>query len=138
MKSYRTETLFLEQIFGNTNKVERLDSDPKMTKNARQFLMNDVLTYYRQTIVPELACLGIRGEIFIPCLEELAMAISPLMTLSERQQADFFELLNDLGVAMFECDRANNLKAYQIRLQYYLESCAEQIAIGDWNGKPRL
>jgi hypothetical protein len=130
MKSNRTETLLLEQIFGNSNnRVERLDSDLKMTKNARQFLMNDVLTYYRQTIVPELSCLGIRGENFIPLLEELAMAISPQMTLSARQQADFFELLNDLGVAIFECDRANSLEAYKIRLQYYLESCAEQISL---------
>jgi hypothetical protein len=130
MKSIRTEILLLEQIFGNSsNRVERLNSNPKMTKNARQFLMNDVLTYYRQTIVPELSCLGVGGESFIPFLEELAMTTSPQMTLSERQQAEFFELLDDLGVAIFECDRTNSLEAYQIRLRYYLESC---MAIGDW------
>lgn len=140
MKSNRLETLLLEQIFGNSNnRVERLDFNLKMTKNARQFLMNDVLTYYRQTIVPELACLGVRGEFFIPFLEELAGQLPPQMTLSERQQVDFFELLNDLSVAIFECDRSNSLEAYQIRLQYYLESCVEQLLVNrDWNRRPKL
>ncbi|NJP22088.1 MAG: hypothetical protein HC763_27215 [Hydrococcus sp. CRU_1_1] len=77
--------------------------------------------------------------IFYPFLEELAGQLPPQMTLSERQQVDFFELLNDLSVAIFECDRSNSLEAYQIRLQYYLESCVEQLLVNrDWNRRPKL
>jgi hypothetical protein len=98
-----------------------------MNKNARRFLQDEVVTYYQQTIAPELYCLGVRSESFIPLLEELAQEISADLTLSDRQQEEFLTLLMDIGVAIFESDRAIDLKAYKMRLQDYLARCRNQV-----------
>jgi hypothetical protein len=94
-----------------------------MSKNARQFLLNEVLDYYQETLMPELACLGVRSDNFVPLLEALAWEISSDLTLSEHQQEEFLELLTDISVQMFEADRLDHLTVYKITLQNYLESC---------------
>ena len=122
--------LFFEGTFGNSSsRIARTSSQTKMTKNARQFLLNEVLTYYQHTIAPELYCLGVRSEPFILLIEELAQEISPKATLSEEQQRSFLEQLLDLGVAMFESDRPRDLQVYKMKLKRYLESCCNQVSL---------
>lgn len=115
--------------FGNANRVARNDSECKMIKNARQFLLNEVLTYYRETIAPELYCLGVQSDRFIPKIEELAQEIAPEIALSEHQQTQLLEQISEIGVAMFECDRDSDLEAYKIRLKQYLVSCCKGVSL---------
>ncbi|NJO94603.1 MAG: hypothetical protein HC820_10240 [Hydrococcus sp. RM1_1_31] len=94
-----------------------------MSKNARQFLLNEVLTYYQETLMPELACLGVKSDRFVPLLEELAWEISCDLSLSEYQQKEFLEQLTDISIQMFDGDLLSHLADYKIKLQRYLESC---------------
>lgn len=94
-----------------------------MSKNARQFLLNEVLTYYQETLMPELACLGVKSDRFVPLLEELAWEISDDLALSEHQQKEFLEQLTEISIQMFDADLLSHLVDYKIRLQSYLESC---------------
>jgi hypothetical protein len=91
-----------------------------MAKNAKQFLFNEILTYYRYVIMPDLYCLGVRSDRFLGVLEELAHEIPPEITLGKQQQKKFFNRLIDIAIEMFESDRISDFKLYKRRLKSYL------------------
>jgi hypothetical protein len=94
-----------------------------MSKNVRQFLLSKVLTYYRETIMPSLACLGVKSDRFVPLLEELAWEVKSDLTLSNHQQKEFLDLLTDISIQMFEANLLIHLINYKKKLRNYLESC---------------
>jgi hypothetical protein len=91
-----------------------------MAKNAKQFFFEEILTYYRCVIMPDLYCLGVRSDRFLDVLEELACEIPPEITLGKQQQKKFFNRLIDIAIEMFEADRISDLKVYKKRLKSYL------------------
>ncbi|MCU0535201.1 MAG: hypothetical protein MUD14_15040 [Hydrococcus sp. Prado102] len=91
-----------------------------MAKNAKQFLFDEILSYYRYVLMPDLYCLGVRGDRFLGVLEELAHEIPPEITLEKQQQKKFCNRLIDIAIEMFEADRISDLKIYKKRLKNYL------------------
>lgn len=91
-----------------------------MAKNAKQFLFDEILTYYQYVLMPDLYCLGVRGDRFLGVLEELAQEIPPEITLGKQQQKKFFNRLIDIAIEMFEADCLCDLKIYKKRLKSYI------------------
>jgi hypothetical protein len=96
-----------------------------MDTNARQFLLDEAIAYYRQSIAPDLYCLGVNNESLLNILEELAREISPDLVLDEQQQQLFLELLIDVSTAMFDRDRAFDLIIYKQQLKNFLNAGLE-------------
>jgi hypothetical protein len=88
-----------------------------MAKNAKQFLFDEILTYYRYVIMPDLYCLGVPSDRFLGVLEEIAREIPPEVTLGKQQQKKFVKRLINIAIEMFEADRTSDLKIYKKRLK---------------------
>jgi hypothetical protein len=117
-------------MFGYFNSgVANVNSALTMSANARQFILSDILTYYQQSLVPELYCLGVRGDRFIPLLEEIAQEISPEIVLNEQQQNYILERLLDISVAMFDGDNPNDLLAYKALLKDEINTCSDRVSL---------
>jgi hypothetical protein len=117
-------------MFGHSNsRVANVTSASTTIVNARQFILNEILTYYQQSIVPELYCLGVCGERFIPLLEEIAREISPEIVLNEQQQNSILERLLDISMAMFDGDNPNELLAYKALLRDEINACSDRVSL---------
>lgn len=93
-----------------------------MTENAKQFLLDRALNYYKQTLMPELNRLGLESDRFVVLLKELALETSPKITLDRQQQLEFLEQLMSISVKMFDSDRHSDLKVYKTKLRGCLRS----------------